>query len=97
MNIIVAKKEFKFKTHTCKIDVLGMEKEITYDNVIWVSPNKLWILYASDNGTIRVEKINGIYSDYPLMYDNGDVVYDGYLNIPKYVKENIKRILNEHF
>ena len=97
MNIIVAKKEFKFKTHTCKIDVLGMEKEITYDNVIWVSPNKLWILYASDNGTIRIEKINGIYCDYPLMYDNGDVVYDGCLNIPKYVKENIKRILNEHF
>ena len=97
MNIIVAKKEFKFKTHTCKIDVLGMEKEITYDNVIWVSPNKLWILYASDNGTIRIEKINGIYCDYPLMYDNGDVVYDGNLNIPKYVKENIKRILNEHF
>ena len=97
MNIMDAKKEFKFKTHTCKIDVLGTEKEITYDNVMWVSPNKLWILYANDDGIIQVEKINDVYCDYPLMYDNGDVVYDGYLNIPKYVKENIKRILNKHF
>ena len=97
MNIMNAKKEFKFKAHTCKIDVLGIEKEITYDNVIWVSPNKLWILYANDDGIIQVEKINDVYCDYPLMYDNGDVVYDGYLNIPKYVKENIKRILNKHF
>ena len=97
MNIMDAKKEFKFKTHTCKIYVLGMEKEITYDNVMWVSPNKLWILYANDDGIIQVEKINDVYCDYPLMYDNGDVVYDGYLNIPKYVKENIKRILNKHF
>ena len=30
MNIMDAKKDFKFKTHTCKIDVLGIEKEITY-------------------------------------------------------------------
>ena len=30
MNIMDAKKEFKFKTHTCKIDVLGIEKEINY-------------------------------------------------------------------
>ena len=44
-----------------------------------------------------MEKFNDVYCDYPLMYDNGDVVYDGYLNIPKYVKENIKRILNKHF
>ena len=64
---------------------------------MWVSPNKLWILYANDDGIIQVEKINDVYCDYPLMYDNGDVVYDGYLNIPKYVKENIKRILNKHF
>ena len=77
--------------------MLGIEKEITYDNVMWVSPNKLWILYANDDGIIQVEKINDVYCDYPLMYDNGDVVYDGYLNIPKYVKENIKRILNKHF
>lgn len=97
MNIMDAKKEFKFKTHTCKIDVLGIEKEITYDNVIWISPNKLWILYANDDGIIQVEKFNDVYCDYPLMYDNGHVVYDGYLNIPKYVKENIKRILNKHF
>ena len=27
MNIMDAEKDFKFKTHTCKIDVLGIEKE----------------------------------------------------------------------
>ena len=60
MNIMNAKKEFKFKTHTCKIDVLGIEKEITYNNVIWISPNKLWILYANDDGIIQVDILKGL-------------------------------------
>lgn len=87
------KQNIEFKTYTCKIEVFGGKREITYDNVIWLSSNKSWILYINECDHIIIEKINDWIVDFPILYDSGIVAYDTPENIPKYVKDRVYKIL----
>ena len=87
------KRNIKFKTYTCMIDVLGNEKEVTYNNVIWVSSNKKWVFYVNESEHFQIEKINDWLGDLPLLYNDGSVVYDSPDSIPKYIKDRVKKTL----
>ena len=83
----------EFKNYTCKIDVLGQEKEITYNNVIWVSTNKRWIFYINDCEHFQIEKINDWVGDLPLLYEDGSVGYNNPENLPRYIKDRVQKTL----
>ena len=87
------KQNIEFKSYTCKINVLGTQKEITYDNVIWISKNKNWIFYVNDCEHFQIEKIDSWVGDLPLLYDNGMVGYNNPENIPKYIKDRVRKTL----
>ena len=87
------KQNIEFKSYTCKINVLGTQKEITYDNVIWISKNKNWIFYVNDCEHFQIEKIDSWVGDLPLLYDDGSVAYDNPDNIPKYIKDRVRKTL----
>ena len=87
------KRNIEFKSYTCMIDVLGTKKEITYNNVIWISNNKRWIFYVNDCEHFQIEKIDSWVGDLPLLYDNGMVGYNNPENIPKYIKDRVKKTL----
>lgn len=87
------KSSIKFESYTCMIDVLGTKKEITYNNVIWVSNNKNWIFYVNDCEHFQIEKIDSWVGDLPLLYNDGSVAYDNPDNIPKYIKDRVKKTL----
>ena len=87
------KRNIKFKTYTCMIDVLGNVKEVTYNNVIWVSSDKKWVFYVNESEHFQIEKINDFVTDFPLLYDNGTVIYDNPQNIPKYIRDRIRKTL----
>lgn len=87
------KQNINFKTYTCRINVCGIEREIKYDNVIWLSSNKRWIFYINDCGHFQIEKLGGWIGDLPLLYDDDSVVYDNSYNIPKYIKDKVQKTL----
>lgn len=87
------KQNIVFNTYTCKINVLGIEKEITYNNVIWLSNNKNWIFYVNECEHFQIEKIDSFIADIPLLYDDDSVVYDNPSNIPKYIKNKVRKTL----
>ena len=87
------KQNIEFKSYTCKINVLGTQKEITYDNVIWISKNKRWIFYVNDCEHFQIEKIDSWVGDLPLLYGDGSVAYDNPDNIPKYIKDRVRKTL----
>ena len=87
------KQNIEFKSYTCKINVLGTQKEITYDNVIWISKNKNWIFYVNDCEHFQIEKIDSWVGDLPLLYSDGSVAYDNPDNIPKYIKDRVRKTL----
>lgn len=90
-----SKKEVRTKTINLKTWGLGGEMEVTYDNVLWSSSNRVWVLYESDYGIMLENTSNGVV-DYPIMYDSGEVVYDHFY-LPNYVKKNVKRVINKYF
>lgn len=90
-----SKKDVKTREINLKIRTVGGEKEIIYDNVLWCSSNLVWILYESDYGIMLENTTKGTV-DYPIMYNNGDIVYDHYY-LPNYVKKNVKRVINKYF
>ena len=87
------KQNIEFKSYTCKINVLGTQKEITYDNVIWISKNKNWIFYVNDCEHFQIEKIDSWVGDLPLLYNDGSVAYNNPDNIPKYIKDRVRKTL----
>ena len=87
------KQNIEFKSYTCKINVLGTQKEITYNNVIWVSNNKRWVFYVNDCDHFQIEKLDSWVGDLPLLYDNDMVGYNNPENIPKYIKDRVKKTL----
>ena len=87
------KQNIEFKSYTCKINVLGTQKEITYDNVIWISKNKNWIFYVNDCEHFQIEKIDSWVGDLPLLYNDGMVGYNNPENIPKYIKDRVRKTL----
>ena len=87
------KQNIEFKSYTCKINVLGPQKEITYDNVIWISKNKNWIFYVNDCEHFQIEKIDSWVGDLPLLYADGTVAYDNPDSIPKYIKDRVRKTL----
>ena len=87
------KQNIEFKSYTCKINVLGTQKEITYDNVIWISKNKNWIFYVNDCEHFQLEKIDSWVGDLPLLYNDGMVGYNNPENIPKYIKDRVRKTL----
>lgn len=87
------KQNIKFKNYTCKIDVFGITKEVTYNNVIWLSSNKKWVFYVNDCDHFQVEKINDWIGDIPLLIDDDTVVYDNPSYIPKYIRDKVKKTL----
>ena len=90
-----SKKDVKTREINLKIRTVGGEKEIIYDNVLWCSNNRVWILYESDYGIMLENTTQGTV-DYPIMYNNGDIVYDHFY-LPNYVKKNVKRVINKYF
>ena len=76
----------------------GMEKEVIYNNVLWVSPNRKWILYVNeDYHRIVLEDVINGEGQFPIMYNDGSVAYDNPYIIPKYVKENTSRCINKYY
>ena len=45
-----SKKDVKTREINLKIWTIVGEKEVTYENVLWASSNRVWILYESDYG-----------------------------------------------
>ena len=87
------KKNIEFTIYTCTIDVLGRKKEITYNNVIWLSKNKRWIFYVNESDHFQIETIDDWIGDIPLLIDNESVLYDNPNNIPKYIRDKVKKTL----
>lgn len=75
----------------------GMEKEVIYNNVLWVSPNRKWILYVNDDYKIILEDIINGVGQFPIMYNDNSIGYDNSYIIPKYVKENTSRCINKYY
>lgn len=75
----------------------GMEKEVIYNNVLWVSPNRKWILYVNDDYKIILEDIINGVGQFPIMYNDNSIGYDNPYIIPKYVKENTSRCINKYY
>ena len=100
MLIINAKKQIpvtKFTT-TVKVEAACKVKKITYKNVIWVSKNKNWVLYEHKAYGIVIENITNCYTiDVPFLLSNGAVLYDNPEQLPKYVRQQISKILNKYF
>ena len=90
-----SKKDVKTRDINLKIWTLGGEKEVTYNNVLWASSNRVWILYESDYG-IMLENTSQGAVDYPILYNNGDIAFDHFY-IPDYVKKNVKRVIYKYF
>ena len=90
-----SEKDVKTREINLKIRTIGGEKEVTYNNVLWVSSNRVWILYESDYG-IMLENTSQGTVDYPVLYDDGDIAYDHFY-LPDYVKKNVKRVFHKYF
>lgn len=60
--------------------------------VLWESENGLWQI-------IRINNVLGVSDgwlvDWTVRYDNGNIAYDGRLNIPKYVRKQLERVYKE--
>lgn len=77
---------------------------VNREELVWVSDNGLWEikLCERDNGSIFImlehNPMKGMFSfaDYPIMYDDGRIVYDYPGAIPKYVKKAIEDIMIEY-
>jgi hypothetical protein len=88
----------KLKNVNLKITVFGgIEKEIVYNKVLWVSPNRKWVLYVNeDYNRIMLEDVINGEGQFPIMYNDGSVAYDNPFIVPKYVKENVARCLRKY-
>lgn len=85
------------KLKEIKINICGI-KDLLYTNVLWVSPNRKWILYVNeDYHRIVLEDVINGEGQFPIMYNDGSVAYDNPYVIPKYVKENITRCLIKYY
>ena len=74
------------------------------ETLVWRSKNEIYSLSTirGTNGHIshRLDKedvYNSHYwSDWPMLYDNGDVSYDFPEYFPRYVKDRVKKILTNN-
>ena len=85
-------------TTTVKVEAACKVKQVTYNNVIWAAKNKNWVLYEHSIHGIVIENTTNCYNfDVPHLLSNGVVLYDNEEQLPKYVKQQISKILNKYF
>ena len=85
-------------TTTVKVEAACKVKQVTYNNVIWVAKNKNWVLYEHSVHGIVIENTTNCYNfDVPHLLSNGVVLYDNVEQLPKYVRQQISKILNKYF
>jgi hypothetical protein len=65
--------------------------------VLWQSKNEKWLINKvmhPRTRRIQVEVTDGWMAQYPILYDGGDTVgYDDPFIIPKYVRNQIRKIM----
>ena len=58
----------------------------------WKSPNKKWWIHKS-KGKMVIEDMTDGYVDIPIVYKNGKVAFDSPFILPKYVKQQYKKMV----
>ena len=86
-------------TTTVKVEAACKVKQVTFNNVIWVSKNKNWVLYEHRIYGIVIQNVTNFFTlDVPVLLKcSGAVLYDEPEQLPKYVKQQISKILNKYF
>ena len=85
-------------TTTVKVEAACKVKQVTYNNVIWVSKNKNWVLYEHSIYGIVIQNVTNCFTlDVPVLLSSGAVLYDDKEQLPKYVKQQVSKILNKYF
>ena len=101
MLISNAKKQIPVTTFTTtvKVEAACKVKQVTYNNVIWVSKNKNWVLYEHRIYGIVIQNVTNCFIlDVPVLLKcSGAVLYDEPEQLPKYVKQQVSKILNKYF
>ena len=95
-----AKKQIPVTTFTTTINVEAAceVEQVTFNNVIWVSKNKNWVLYEHHIYGIVIQNVTNCFTlDVPFLLSSGAVLYDDEEQLPKYVKQQISKILNKYF
>lgn len=78
------------------INIAGI-KDLLYTKVLWVSPNRKWVLYVNeDYNRIMLEDVINGEGQFPIMDDAGLVAYDNPFLVPKYVRKNVARCLRKY-
>lgn len=85
------------KLKNVSINIAGI-KDLLYTKVLWVSPNRKWVLYVNeDYDRIMLEDVINGEGQFPIMYNDGSIAYDNPYIVPKYVKENTARCLSKYY
>lgn len=74
----------------------GMKNDLLYTQVLWVSSNRKWVLYKNEDDRMLLEDVVTGEGQFPIIYDDGHVVYDNPCIVPNYVKENVSRCLRKY-
>lgn len=68
----------------------------------WKSPNKVWKIHRRElkgsrgkvESRLVIEDMRDGYVDIPIVYKNGKVAFDSPFILPKYVKEQYKKMVD---
>ena len=58
----------------------------------WKSSNKIWWIHKL-KGKMVIENMTDGYIDFPIIYKNGKVAFDDPFRLPKYVKQQYKKMV----